>query len=160
MAPAAAPASAPRRVLVRSNAIAATVTTARRSGTPGEGNDRNSRRSQPAPRPPPRARRQPARLLAGPRRLPALLPSLLPALAHRARARAGERPRDLRGQPPLVPGPVRDRHDRPPADVLRGQGGAVPQPPVRLVAERARRVPRPPRAGRHGHAADRAHDPG
>ena len=60
----------------------------------------------------PTARRQSR---AAPRRAPALravLPDLLPPRADRPRARPEERPGDHRGQPPLVPRPVRDRDAR------------------------------------------------
>src|SRR4051812_8335880 len=129
----------------------ATVTTLAPSGTArGRRNHRlvaAPRRLQPPARPPPPEGRQPGRLLAGARALPAVLPPLLPDVANRTRARPRERPRDLRGQPPLVPGPVRDRNGRPPAHVLRGQGGAVPPPHRGLVLELAGRLPRAPRPG-------------
>ena len=57
-------------------------------------------------------------------------------LSRIGREHVPRRPGDPRLQPPLVPRPVRHRHDRPAAAVLRRQEGAVPQPLHRLAAQR------------------------
>src|SRR4051794_3278082 len=76
------------------------------------------------PSPRAHARGQPRRVLDRARRAAALLPRLLPRDADRTRASAEGGAVHHRGQPPLVPGPVRDRDHAAPARLLRGQEGA------------------------------------
>ena len=77
----------------------------------------------------PRAGRQPDRLLARRARSSSRSSTSTSASSRIGREHIPQDgPGDLRRQPPLVPGPVRDRHARAAADLLRGQEGAVPQP--------------------------------
>ena len=105
------------------------------------------------------ARRQSDRLLAHPRVLPAVRASLLADVADRPRAHPHVGPGDLRRQPPVVPRSLRDRDDRAPAALLRGQAGALPAPADRLVPQLDGRLPGQPRRRRRRHARDRARDP-
>src|SRR4051794_19072412 len=106
------------------------------------------------------ARGAPARLLVRPGGAAAVLPRVVPPEPDGPRAHPADGARDHRLQPPLVPRPVRDRRDGAPADLLRGEEGALPLPPGRLVAAQlARRVPDRPRRIRPGVDGDRPRDP-
>src|SRR4051794_22367766 len=116
---AAAPASAPRAVCARSIAIGdGTVTPSRTRVYPERG-------LVVLPHPRPDEGRQPGDL--PPRALDAdpVLPSVLPPRAHRARAHPDRGTAAAGGQPPLVPRPVRARHDAQAARLLRRQARAV-----------------------------------
>src|SRR3954471_18262677 len=106
------------------------------------------------------ARGAPARLLVRPGGAAAVLPPVVPPEPDGPRAHPKDGARDHRLEPPLVPRPVRDRRDGAPADLLRGEEGALPLPPGRLVAAQlARRVPDRPRRVRPGVDGDGARDP-
>ena len=101
-----------------------------------------------------RAGRQSARVLGAAGDPAAVLPSLLAAEPDRARAHPGHRAVHHRGQPPVVPGPLRHRGHGPQADLLHDEEGGVHQPPGRLAAVLAGRLPdRSPgrRPGGDGH---------
>ena len=155
------PARAPRTVRVRSKAMAATVTSPAQPGTPlCEGHMTSARAD--SNRLHARARERGVNPIVY-----WLTRAVFQPFAHLywRMSRIGREhiptsgPGDLRLQPPVVPGPVRDRDDRPPAALLRGQGGALPAPADRLVPELARRLPGQPRRRRRRHARDRAGDP-
>ena len=108
-------------------AFARTVTSAAVPGTPDSDRARRLGSHIAPARARPRPRRQPGRLLARPGDRAAASSTSTSAWRGSAREHLpGERPGDHRRQPPLVPRPVRDRHDHPPPDLLRGQAGAVP----------------------------------
>ena len=68
-------------------------------------------------------------------------------LGQRAHPQGG---RDPRRQPPLLPRSVRDRLLHRPADLLRGQAGALQEPADRLVPQLHGRLPCPARRVRRG----------
>src|SRR5881398_3194658 len=81
---------------------------------------------------------EPVRLLARAGAPPAGLPPLLPTRPPGPRAHPGGGAGDHGREPPVVPRPVRHRHDDPPADLLRRKARALREPLRGLVPERTR----------------------
>ena len=89
----------------------------------------------------------------------AVLPPVLPPEPHRARAHPGRGPVHHRLQPPVVPRPLRHRHDGPPAALLHDEEGGVHQPAGRVAALLAGRLPDRSRLLRPGGDGHHARDP-